>query len=82
MKKQIKIDIISIDENKIVSYRTTTSIVEKGEVIAKAHERKALQPIDDITNEPEDVQAVCKIFWTPQVIEDFRAKINPEQQES
>lgn len=78
LKKESKIDQITVLENGIVAYREAVSIIEDGEEISKRYHRSSLTPGQDLTGLPNNVVAVCKVAWTPEVIEAYKAATTPQ----
>lgn len=63
---QDKIEIIG--EFKTVQVRTKTSIIENDVEISASYHRHAIVAGDDYANESADVQAICQIVHTPEII--------------
>jgi len=63
LEKQTAVDQITAIENGNVQVRTTTRIVEDGEVLSTTYHRHVLQKGDDISGENAKVQAVCNAVW-------------------
>lgn len=66
--KEIVVDQITVTENGIVLVREVTRVMEDGEEISKQYHRSSFAPDSDVSEQPENVQAVCKAVWTPEVI--------------
>ena len=73
-----KIEVIG--KHKFVQVRTDTVVMEDGEELSRKYHRHALMPDADITNEHEEVQAVCNAVWT-QDVKDAYATFKASQAE-
>ena len=73
LTKETVIDQITITENGIVLFREATRILEDGAEISKKYHRSSLTPGQDITDQPQKVQAICNAAWTPEVIAAYQA---------
>lgn len=47
-----------------VQVRTTTKVLEDGEVISSSYHRHVIKSGDDYSSEPANVQAVCSAVFT------------------
>lgn len=68
LNKQITIDQITVTENGIILVRQVTRIIEDGNEISKAYHRTSFIPGQDVSDQPENVQNICNVAWTPEVI--------------
>ena len=59
---------IDIKELGQVSLRKTTRVTDDGTVISESHHREVRVPNQDITDLPDNVQAVINAYWTQEVI--------------
>ena len=71
--KSTVVDQITVTENGIVLFREATRILEDGVELSKTFHRSSLQPGQDISGVPANVQAICNVAWTPEVIAAFQA---------
>jgi DNA-binding transcriptional LysR family regulator len=76
LTKEVKIDQITVTENGVVLYREATRILEDGVELSKTYHRSSLTPGQDISAVPANVQAICNVAWTPEVIAAFQAAQN------
>ena len=60
-----KIEIVG--DFKTIQIRTATVIKEDGVELSRSFHRHALQCTDDITNQSEEVQAICNAVWTDEL---------------
>lgn len=68
------IDKIEIDHLGIVYVRQAKTIFENNVEISKTYHRTVLLPDVDVANQPENVQAICKIVWTPELVAAYQEK--------
>ena len=73
LTKEVKIDQITVTENGIVLFREISRIFEDGAELSKSYHRSSLQPGQDISDAPANVQAICNAAWTPEVVAAFQA---------
>jgi DNA-binding transcriptional LysR family regulator len=73
LTKSTVVDQITVTENGVVLYREATRILEDGVELSKTFHRSSLNPGQDISAAPENVQAICNVAWTPEVIAAFQA---------
>jgi DNA-binding transcriptional LysR family regulator len=73
LTKSVVIDQITVTETGIILYREATRILEDGVELTKTYHRSSLQPGQDISAVPANVQAICNAAWTPEVIAAFQA---------
>jgi hypothetical protein len=60
-----KVEVVGT--HKAVQVAMDTFIKEDGKVISQTRHRHVLMPDADISNEHEEVQAVCNAVWTQDV---------------
>lgn len=75
LTKETVVDQITVTENGTVLYREATRILEDGNQISQTYHRTSLTPGQDITTQPEKVQAIANAAWTPEVIAAYEAQI-------
>jgi len=68
------IDKIEVVENGTVQVREATRIMKDGEQIAQTYHRWAFTPGADVSEMPANVQAICQVAWTPEVIAAYEAQ--------
>jgi hypothetical protein len=66
--KTTTVDQITVTENGIVLYREATRIMEDGNEISKSYHRTSLTPGQDLTDQPDQVVAICNAAWTAEVV--------------
>ena len=69
------IDKIEVVENGIVQVREATRISRDGEQIAQTYHRWTLSPGQDVSDQPDNVKAICQAVWTPEVIAAYQAQL-------
>ena len=74
--KSTLVDQITVTENGIVLFRKATRILEDGVELSKTYHRSSLQPGQDISAVPANVQAICNVAWTPEVVAAYQAQIS------
>ncbi len=67
-------DKIEIDNLGIVYVRQAKTIFEDDMEISKTYHRTVLLPGVDVSDQLENVQAICQIVWTPEVISAYQDK--------
>ena len=63
---QDKIEIVG-DTIKRVQVRTKTSFVEDGVEVSNSYHRHVISPNDDLTNETDEVRALCEVIFTDEM---------------
>lgn len=79
LEKQVVVDKIEVLENGCVQVRTSTRIVEDGNVISTSYHRHVVSPGDDYSNEDARVQAICAATHTPEVIAAYQDSQQPQE---
>jgi hypothetical protein len=74
LEKQTAVDQITVTENGIVLVREITTIKEDGVEISKKYHRTSLTPAQDLTGQPANVQAICAVAWTKDVVDAYKAQ--------
>jgi hypothetical protein len=74
LEKQTKIDRIEVVENGIVQVRQATIITEDGNQISRTYHRWCIAPNEDYSTQEQQVQDICKVTHTPEVIAAFQAQ--------
>ena len=75
LEKEIKIDKIEIVENGIVQVRQATIITEDGNEISRTFHRWCIAPGEDYSTQEQQVQDICKVTHTPEVIATYQAQL-------
>ena len=72
-----KIEIVG--EFKHVQVRTATVIKEDGVELNRSFHRHVLKPTDDITNESDEVQAICNAVWTDELKASYQEFLDSQE---
>ena len=73
-----KIEVVG--KHKFVQVRTDTVVMEDGEELSRKYHRHSLAPDAIITDEHDEVKAVCNAVWT-QDVKDAYVTFKAEQEE-
>lgn len=68
LTEQVSIDKIEVIENGIIQVREVTRVIKDGEQIAHTYRRWTLSPGQDVSDQAENVKAICAATWTPEVV--------------
>ena len=71
--EQDKIEIVSA--HKFIQVRTAVVIERDGVEISRSFSRHVIAPSDDVTGEPQEVQALVALMHTPEVIAAYEAHV-------
>ena len=74
-----KIEVVG--EFKAVQVAMDTLIKEDGKVISQTRHRHVLMPDSDISNEPQEVQNICNVAWTTEIVSAYQAMLDAQAQE-
>ena len=74
LDKQTLIDKIEIVENGTVQVRQATIITEDGNQISRTYHRWCIAPSQDYSDQEQQVQDICKVAHTPEVIAAYKAQ--------
>lgn len=75
LNKEIKIDRIEIVENGTVQVRQATIITDNGNEISRTYHRWCIAPAEDYSTQEQQVQDICKVTHTPEVIAAYQAQL-------
>lgn len=73
--KEIAVDQITVTENGVILVREVTQIMEDGNELSKQYHRTSFAPSDDVSAQPQNVQDICNVVWTPTVISAYQAQL-------
>lgn len=76
LTKEVTIDQITVTENGVILVREVTRILEDGTELSKQYHRSSFSPGQDVSDQPDNVKAICAAAWTPEVITAFQATTN------
>jgi hypothetical protein len=74
LTKEKVIDQITVTENGTVLVREVTRIMEDGNEISKQYHRSSFAPSSDVSAQPQNVQDICNIAWTQEIITAYQAQ--------
>ena len=72
--KEIAVDQITVTENGIVLVREVTRIMEDGKELSKQYHRSSFAPSDNVSAQPQNVQDICNVAWTQEIISAYQAQ--------
>jgi hypothetical protein len=75
LNKQIKIDQIEIVENGTVQVRQATIITDDGNQVSRTFHRWCIAPGEDYSTQEQQVQDICKVTHTAEVIAAYQAQL-------
>ena len=75
LTKETIIDQITVTEKGIVFVREVTKIMEDGNEISKQYHRSSFSPSSDVSAQPQNVQDICNVAWTPEIVSAYQAQI-------
>ena len=76
LEKQESYSKIEVLESGHIQLRKTTTVLDDGQVLSQSHHRSVVTPLDDISELPENVQAVCNAYWTDEVKAKFQEVVS------
>ena len=68
------IDRVEVVENGIVQVREATRILKDGEQMSQTYHRWTITPGQDYSTQEQQVQDICKVTHTPEVIAAYQAQ--------
>jgi hypothetical protein len=74
LEKNTVIDKIEIVENGTVQVRQATIITEDGNQISRTYHRWCISPGEDYSTQEQQVQDICRVTHTPEVIAAYKAQ--------
>ena len=74
LTKSVAVDQITVTENGVVLFREATRILVDGVELSKTYHRSSLIPGQDISAVPANVQAICNVAWTPEIVAAYQAQ--------
>jgi hypothetical protein len=75
LTKEKAVDQITVTENGIVLVRDVTRIMEDGNEISKQYHRTSFAPASDVSAQPQNVQDICNVAWTQEIINAYQASL-------
>ena len=74
LTKETTVDQITVTENGTVLVREVTRIMEDGNELSKQYHRTSFVPASNVSAQPQNVQDICNVAWTPSVISAYQAQ--------
>ena len=74
LTKEIAVDQITVIEDGTVLVREVTRIMEDGNEISKQYHRTSFAPASDVSAQPQNVQDICNVAWTQEIISAYQAQ--------
>lgn len=74
LTKEIAVDQITVTEDGTVLVREVTRIMEDGKELSKQYHRSSFAPSSDVSAQPQNVQDICNVAWTQEVISAYQAE--------
>ena len=81
LEKQESYSSIELKEHGQVQLRKTTRIIEDGNVLSESHHREIKYPDQDVSDLPDNIQAVINAYWT-QDVKDAWAEFQQQSNEN
>lgn len=75
LEKEIKIDKVEVIENGTVQVRQATIITENNNQISRTFHRWCIVPGENYSTQEQQVQDICKVTHTPEVIAAYQAQL-------
>ena len=75
LTEQKTIDRIEVVERGIVQVREVNRVLKDGAEIARNFHRWTLTPGQDVSDQADNVKAICQAAWTPEVIAAYNAQL-------
>lgn len=76
------IDQTTVDGDGVVYVREATTIFDGEQEITKKYHRWVFVPGADVSEMPANVQAICNVTWTPEVVAAYIAKMEAQRAEA
>jgi hypothetical protein len=67
LTEMVSIDRVEIANDWNIQVRQCTTIERDGQFVSRTFHRWVLTPDQDISDQPNNVQAICAAAWTPEV---------------
>ena len=74
LTKEVVVDQITVTENGTVLVREVTRIMEDGKELSKQYHRSSFVPASDVSAQPPNVQDICNVVWTQEIISAYQAQ--------
>ena len=75
-REELKEEILP---NQVIQLRVATVVERDGVEVGRTYHRSVFSPGDSLDAAPEEVKAIAKALWTPQVISAYAASLEEEE---
>jgi hypothetical protein len=65
---------IEIKEDGVIFVKELNQILKDNTVVSSSPHRSVFNPGDDVSSAPSKAQQAAQLFWTPEVIEAYKAE--------
>lgn len=72
LEKRKVLDQIEVKDNGVIFCKELNQIIDDGNIISSIPHRTSYCPGDDISEAPYKVKQAAEVFWTKEVIADFK----------
>ena len=69
------VDQVTVTDWGHVLFREATRIMRDDEVVTQTYHRTSLTPGQDLTGVPDNVAAIARTAWTPEVVAAYQAHV-------
>lgn len=73
-----ELDLVQVVNGMFIQVREANIIEKDGVEIAKTYHRWSFNPLDDISEQPQQVQDIAKVVWTDEVKEQYQAQLEAQ----
>ena len=74
LTKEVVVDQITVTEDGTVLVREVTRIMEDGKEISKQYHRTSFVPSSNVSAQPQNVQDICNVAWTTEIVSAYQAQ--------
>lgn len=81
LEKQItqdKIEVVAVQDYKVLQVRTKTAIVEDGAELSSSYHRHVVMPDADLTSESDEVVSIANAVFTQEIKDAYTASQDVE----
>lgn len=68
------VDMIEVTAANTIQVRESLTVYRDGQEHSRSFQRYVLNPGADLTGQPDKVKAIAAATWTPEVIEEYKAR--------
>lgn len=72
------VDKIEVVNGMFIQVREANIIEKDGVEIAKTYHRWSFSPLDDVSEQPQQVQDIAKLVWTDEVVAQYQAQLEAQ----